>query len=270
MIINIHEHLWGSKELEKYDIVEVAERCGFDITCISKVELPGGRFPSNPKRDECNRNNLDVKKLVGRHPGKFLGFCLINPAEPGAVDDFEAWIKSEGFAGLKLYTTVYADDPLVDPLAEKAAELGVPILFHVEWEWPWLYSRVGRFRYNPNPTDKRSSGIHIRALAERHPSTNIINGHVNMLGQDWEASIRAIKGCPNVYADLSGSACSRGCIEFAVRELGAERCVFGTDGSIAPCIAAIISAGIGDDERELILSGNAMRLLGIHGGGDDY
>jgi predicted TIM-barrel fold metal-dependent hydrolase len=91
-----------------------------------------------------------------------------------------------------------------------------------------------------------------------------------MLGQDWEASIRAIKGCPNVYADLSGSGCSRGCIEFAVRELGAERCVFGTDGSIAPCVAAITCAEIGDDERELILSGNAMRLLGIHGGGDGH
>ena len=76
MIINIHEHLWGSNLIETYDIVEVAERYGFDITCISKVELPGGRFPKNPTREECRDNNRDVKKLIDKFPGKFLGFCL--------------------------------------------------------------------------------------------------------------------------------------------------------------------------------------------------
>ena len=76
MIINIHEHLWGSKELESYDIVEATELYGFDITCISKVELPGARFPSNPTRDECRQNNVDVKKLIEKHPDKFIGFCL--------------------------------------------------------------------------------------------------------------------------------------------------------------------------------------------------
>jgi len=263
MIINIHEHLWGSDAIEPYDIVEVAERYGFDITCISKVELPGGRFPKNPTRWECRSNNLDVYRLVKSHHNKFLGFCLINPLEAGAVDDFEGWIKDEGFRGLKLYTSVYADDPSVDPLAEKAAELGVPILFHVEWAWPSLYPRDGRFRYDPSPSDKRSNGLHIARLAKRHPDTVIINGHVNMLGQDWEASIKAVGHCPNVYADLSGSGSSRGCVEFAVRELGAGRCLFGTDGSIAPTLGAVRGACISDEERDLVLSGNARRILNI-------
>ncbi len=262
MIINIHEHLWGG-ELESYDIVEEAERYGFDITCISKVELPGGRFPKNPARDECMANNRDVKQLVDKYPGKFLGFCLINPLDKRGVDDFEGWIKDEGFAGLKLYTTVYADDASVDPLADKAAELSVPILFHVEFAWPWLYSREGRFRFAGVSEDRRSSGLHIRNLAMRHPDTIIINGHVNMLGQDWESSIRAIKPCPNVYADLAGSGSSRGCVEYAVRELGANRCVFGTDGSFASCLGAIRSADISEVERKLILSGNAKRILKI-------
>lgn len=263
MIINIHEHLWGSKEIETYDIVEVAERYGFDITCISKVELPGARFPENPTREECRQNNRDVKDLMEKHPGKFLGFCLVNPIEPGAVDDFGGWIKDEGFSGLKLYTTVYADDPSVDPLADKAAELDVPILFHVEWAWPWLYPRDGRFRYNPEQEDCRSSGLHIAELAVRHPDTIIINGHVNMLGQDWEASIRAIKPHTNVYADLSGSGSSKGCVEFAVRELGVERCLFGSDGSIAPSLGAVLGANISEDERQLIMGGNAKRVLRI-------
>ena len=263
MIINIHEHLWESRDIETYDIVDVAERYGFDITCISKVELPGGRFPKNPTRDECNQNNRDVKKLMDKHPGRFLGFCLINPTEPGAVDDFDGWIKDEGFSGLKLYTTVFADDPLVDPLAEKAAELDVPILFHVEWAWPELYPRDGRFRYNPELDDCRANGLHIAELAKRHPNTIIINGHVNMLGQDWEASIRAVKACPNVYVDLSGSGSSRGCVEFAVREVGVERCLFGTDGSIASSLGAVLGADITDDERTLIMGGNAKRILNI-------
>lgn len=261
MIINIHEHLWGSKELETYDIVEVVDKYGFDMTCISKVELPGGRFPKNPTRDECNANNRDVKQLVGKYPARFLGFCLINPLEPGAVDDFTGWIKDEGFAGLKLYTSVYADDPSIDPLAERAAELGVPILIHVEWAWPSLYSREGRFRFDSNTDDCRSSGLHINRLADRHPDMAIINGHVNMLGQDWEASIRAIKSCYNVFADLSGSGCSSGCVEYAVHELGAGRCLFGTDGSHAPCIGAIRGADISEVSRSLILGGNAKRIL---------
>jgi hypothetical protein len=265
MIINIHEHLWGSDIIETYDIVDVAEHYGFDITCISKVELSGGRFPKNPTREECMSNNEDVKNLIEKHPGKFLGFCLINPLEPGAVDDFAGWINDEGFRGLKLYTSCYADDPSVDPLAEKAAELEVPILIHTEWAWPSLYPRVGRFRWDESQDDFRSSGLHIAQLAKRHPETMVINAHVNMVGQDWEVSIRAIKRYPNIYADLSGSACSKGCVEFAIRELGVERCLFGTDGSIAPSLGAIMGADITMEERMLIMGGNAARILRISG-----
>jgi len=263
MIINIHEHLWGDKAVESYDIVDVAERYGFDITCISKVDLPDGRIAKNPTRKECRDNNYEVKRLIQHHHKKFLGFCLVNPLESGAADDFEGWVVDEGFAGLKLYTSVYADDPPVEQLADKAAELGVPVLIHVEWAWPKLYPRDGRFRYDPSTGDCRSSGLHIARLAKRHPETIIINGHVNMLGQDWEASIKAIKRCGNVYADLSGSGSSRGCVEFAVRELGAGRCLFGTDGSIAPSLGAVRGAEINDEQRNLILSGNARSILKI-------
>ena len=52
---------------------------------------------------------------------------------------------------------------------------------------------------------------------------------MRILEADWERGIRILRATPNVAAEMAGFDPTSGAIEMAVRELGAERVVFGSD-----------------------------------------
>ena len=75
-----------------------------------------------------------------------------------------------------------------------------------------------------------------------------------------------IADLPNVLVDTSGSQPEAGMVEYAVRHLGAERVVYGSDWPIRDFgtqVARVLSAEISDEAKELILRGNAARVLGL-------
>ena len=99
------------------------------------------------------------------------------------------------------------------------------------------------------------------ALAQRHPDVPLICGHT---GADWERGIAAIRHLKNAYADLAGCDPVAGFTEMAVRELGAERVIFGSDAagrSFASQLAKVHGALIPEAAKQLILSENLRRLL---------
>jgi predicted TIM-barrel fold metal-dependent hydrolase len=101
----------------------------------------------------------------------------------------------------------------------------------------------------------------LAVLAARHPGAVIICGHS---GGDWEQGIRAIRPHRNVYTDLGGGDPTAGFTEMAVRELGAERVLFGSDAggrSFASQLAKVVGADLPEPARRLILGENLKRLL---------
>lgn len=136
----------------------------------------------------------------------------------------------------------------MDPIAEWAVAHEVPILQH---EWlNALGNQPGEsFTYD------------VVELAKRHPKLQIVAAH---LGGNWELGIRYMRDTPNVYAGLAGFDPGAGVVEMAVRELGAERVVFGSDvggRSFSSQMAKVMSANIPDSAKELILGGNLRRLM---------
>ncbi len=106
-----------------------------------------------------------------------------------------------------------------------------------------------------------STPFDLAELAARHPNTPIICGHT---GGDWERGIRAIRASKNLYADLAGSDPVAGYTEMAVRELGADRILYGSDAggrSFASQLGKVLGAQIPDAAKQLILSGNLKRLM---------
>jgi predicted TIM-barrel fold metal-dependent hydrolase len=98
-------------------------------------------------------------------------------------------------------------------------------------------------------------------LARRHPSASIICGHT---GADWEIGIRAVRDCKNVCVDLAGSDPTAGLTEMAVRELGAERVIYGSDAggrSFASQLGKVFGAEIPESAKRMILGENLKRLL---------
>jgi predicted TIM-barrel fold metal-dependent hydrolase len=126
--------------------------------------------------------------------------------------------------------------------------LKAPILQHT-----WAKA-TGNLAGESHPSD-------LAALAKRHPKAAIICGHT---GGDWAIGIRAIRDCSNVVADLGGSDPTTGFVEMAVRELGPERIVFGSDAggrSFASQIAKVEGADVPADVKRLIFKENLKRLL---------
>lgn len=73
-----------------------------------------------------------------------------------------------------------------------------------------------------------------------------------------------IRASKDVYCELSGSEPVNGYVEMAVRELGAERILFGSDSvgrSFSSQITKVLDAQITEAQKELILGGNLRRLL---------
>jgi len=138
--------------------------------------------------------------------------------------------------------------PEMDVIVERAASMHVPILQHT-----WM--KVG----GNEPGE--STPYDVVALAKRHPNVQFVCVHT---GGDWERGIRIIRDTKNVSAEIAGSNPTSGFVEMAVRELGAERVIYGSDAggrSFASQLAKVLGAEIPDAAKELILGGNLRRLL---------
>ena len=99
-------------------------------------------------------------------------------------------------------------------------------------------------------------------IALRLTKLKIIMAHVD--GNCYEG-VECIRGLENVHVDVSGSTARRGEVEYAVRHLGEDRVLFGSDitgCSFAVPYGQVLDAQISDDAREKILYKNAMKLFG--------
>jgi predicted TIM-barrel fold metal-dependent hydrolase len=101
-------------------------------------------------------------------------------------------------------------------------------------------------------------------LALDHPELTVIMGHMG--GTEWMGAIRAAAQAPNLYTDMQSSIADRDKVGVAVRELGAEKVLFGSGMIGFPLMmqkGAVLAAAITDYEKHLVLYENARRLFGI-------
>lgn len=136
--------------------------------------------------------NEYVAEYVGRHPGRLFGFASVDPRDPSAPRRLEEAVRELGLVGLKLapiYQNFYPDRQEFFPLYEKAAELGIPILWH---QGTSFVSQGFLDASRPELLDP---------IARTFPGLKMIVAH---LGHPWHAEcVSLIRKNPNVYADLS-------------------------------------------------------------------
>jgi predicted TIM-barrel fold metal-dependent hydrolase len=186
MRIDAHHHL-GPEPDYAARLEATARGLGFDRVCL--VGLPAFKWPW--------ATNAHVARALERHPDFLIGFAYVDPAvdPPDAAD---RW-RDAGFSGLKLIRPRRAyDDPSYLPLYARAAELGMPLLFHTG-----MVSRTAQDREH----DVHSARMHPVALdyvARQVPSATLIAAH---LGHPWwDEAGEACRLNPNVFVDLSGPA----------------------------------------------------------------
>jgi predicted TIM-barrel fold metal-dependent hydrolase len=165
-----------------------------------------------------------------------------------SLDEIHRCIRDGPMVGIKLWVARRCSDPAIDPIIRLTHELNGLIFQHT-----WLKAG-GNLPGESSPED-------LVTLSRRFPDTPLVCGHA---GGDWERGIRIVRDHPKISIDLAGSDPTAGFVEMAVRELGADRVLYGSDAggrSFASQLAKVLGAELTEDDRRAILGGNLRRLL---------
>jgi predicted TIM-barrel fold metal-dependent hydrolase len=224
----------------------------FDIDATSTDNSPGV-------------GNDYVAEVQQRFPDVLIGWASVDPWQGrAAINELERAVTELGLRGLKLHPITQAffpDDQRFYPLWAKAAELGIPVIFHT--------GHTGVGAGAPGGTGlklKYARPIHLDDVAADFPTLTIIGAHPSWPWQDEMLSVALHKA--NVYFDLSGWSpkyFSPSLIQYA-NTLLQNKVLFGSDFPvISPerWLADFEAAPFRDEVRPKILLENARRVLGL-------
>ena len=190
--------------------------------------------------------------LLEREPKRVKMMAVVNPNHTGhSLREIERCRKA-GAIGIKLLASRRADDPLLDPICDKAAEHGMPILHHI-----WQHRR------REWPSQEISDGTDLGKLASRHPKVHFILAHIGG-GGDYMHTFAAVKDHPNILPDLSGSGVDRGMLDAALESLGPTRLLWGCDLTMCTGLAklrALDVIGVKGADLDAIKFKNAERIF---------
>ena len=254
--IDVHAHVFPLKsEVEEAASADQLVAAG-DMLGITEFWASAPFVRGICTIEEVREQNNGILRAMRRHPDRIRGMCFVIPSHfRAALEEIDRCL-GEGMIGIKLYNQYRLSDPVQWPVLERAAELCVPVLMHAGF-------LAAREDLDGQPNI--SHGEDFRIASERFAEAILIHAHIGG-GGDWERTVREMRGSsPNVYADVSGSNLDDGQVEFAVRELGAQRVLFGTDGTMAGCVGKVLDAELSEEERELVFWGNAERILALQG-----
>lgn len=249
MIWDVHTHLHGvegrTPEEKMAQLIRFADRMGIERVVV----YMGYPFVEDPAPEEVRRQNDQVLQAISHYHDRAFAFVYLSGKHPDfSVRELDRCVKNGPMVGVKLWIARRCHTVELDPIIQRATELKAPILQHT-W-FKVMGNRPGE-----------STSLDLAELAKRHPRASLICGHS---GGDWLLGLRAIRTSANVVTEIGGSEPTTGFVEMAVRELGAERVLFGSDAggrSFASQLAKVMGADIPEPARKLILGDNLRRLL---------
>ncbi len=201
------------------------QEVGIDRTIIFPI--------NNPTYEKANEA---IAEMCGLHPSKLIGFAKHDPqTEAGRVPAMlRREVEKLGLKGLKLHKLPTRD------MLDAVAELRIPILYH------------------PKEVDD------YYMIAEEYPQIQFIMAHMGGYGT-WQKPMNGIglaMRYPNVFVDTSQVTVKH--IELAVKYLGPDKIIFGSDGPEQDSrveLYKIRLLKLPPADEAKILSGNILRLL---------
>ena len=240
-----------SNELFSGDAATVAHRaaeCNVTTTVVSPLLglLPRGQA-------DAAEGNEEAARIVPATDG-LLQWVIVDPRNPRTYEQAEAMLQQPHCVGIKIHPEehVYFIGEYAREIFAFAARFDAVVLTHSG-------------HVHSLPAD-------IVPFVNDHPNVRLILAHIGCSeGFDRTLQVRGIQMArhENVYADTSSmNSISPRLIEWAVKEVGAEKILFGTDTPLyytAMQRARIDHADLADATKKMILRDNAAQLLGIEG-----
>jgi len=241
-VFDVHAHIgnFGTIVGPKLALqVKEMDRVGIPTAAVSSVEGLFGDF---------REGNNNVADAVRKYPGRFVGYCHVTAQYPDCMmPELERCMALTGFRGIKVYQVgTDFDSPLFDRVWEFARARHLPVLAHT-----WGGNLTGFDR-----------------VAVRFPEVAFMAAHSGS-GFAYQPYVDAARNAANLYLDLTYSREHTNMIEYFVKEVGADRIVWGSDAptfSMSQQIGKILFARISDTDKRKILYGTAARLFGLEGG----
>jgi uncharacterized protein len=199
------------------------------------------------KPEEFIAGNREVARFVEKYKGRFMGACVVNPQYiEEALKEIEYCHKQLGFVWVgELCNYMVPYDYAIkefEMLVEQVVRHNMILALHTE---------QGEMKY----------------IAEKFPGATIAFAH---FGDDHEFDdifkrIDIVAQNPNFYLDTSGYGHDRvGVLEYAVKTIGPDRVLFGSDFSIndpGTVMERIKNAFLTQEQKQKIFSGNLRELL---------
>jgi uncharacterized protein len=232
---------------EAAEVVRRAAAVGIEWTIASPLSglLPRGRTV------EVAPANEQAFREVPRVPG-LLQYVIVNPLQPATYAQARRMLEAPWCVGIKIHPEEHAYR-IADHGEELFAffeETGAPVMTHSGCP-------------NSLPAD-------FVPFANRHPGARVMLAHLGNGNGDnnrVDLQVRAVQAAKhgNLWVDTSSArSILPGLIEWGVRELGAERVLFGSDTplyDVAMHRTRIELAGIPDKAKHLILRDNAISFF---------
>nr|WP_299337875.1 amidohydrolase family protein [Allomuricauda sp.] len=219
--IDVHSHQFRMASQDLSELIRDMDKMNMGIM----VNLSGG---------SGSGLRAMLKNVNDNYPNRFVIFANVDfsgVGNPGwgqaAAAQLEKDVRS-GAKGLKIYKSlglrhrdvngnrIPVDDPRLDPVWAKCAELGIPILIHSAdpksfWDpmdknnerWLELKTRPRRKRSDTNPAPWQQIIDEQHRLFKKHPKTKFINAHLGWYGNNLDRLGELMEEFPNMYTGIA-------------------------------------------------------------------
>lgn len=249
-IIDMHSHAYVKDEEGLDRWVETMDKAGIEKTIVMTQKV-GPKFDS-------------ILDFFSKYPDRFDVWCSIDYTGydeegygPDAVAELERCVKlgakgvgELGDKGKGLFYSntgpaigMHSDDPRLDPLFQKCAELNLPVNLHIA-DPKWMYEVMDstndgmmnslRWRLDNKEgiLDHGEMMIRLENTLKRHPNTTFIICHLANCTFDLSIVGDMLDKYPNMYCDISARFCYLAPIPRAAKRFFVkyqDRLLYGTD-----------------------------------------
>lgn len=226
-------------------------------------------------------DEASVAAAVRAHPSRFVGFFMLDPSAPGAVDRARHALKELGLRGMCLFPAMHHvplhDDRVMSVVEAAASVPGTVVFVHCGLLSVGVRHRLGL----PSRFDLRlGDPLGVSRIALTFPDVPFVIPHfgAGLLRE----TLMAADAASNIYIDTSSSnawmrytpgLALHDVFRSALSVVGSSRLLFGTDSSFFPRgwqhglydlqKNIVASLGVGEEGQDLIFGGNFDRLFPV-------